>query len=255
MMPKKKVKVLLLDSTKIDNANFLTTYLRSFAIDVVKSSTLDENIYHDIETLYIVANQNNSSWLLKLGTYTKKVPVVILLDRGEKLQTKLTHIVDKVIYNPLFPSVISKHLASVHNINLQSKRKVKLVSKEKINVLVVEDNLINQRLIQIMLKEYNAVVSVASNGNEAVEACVNNKFDIVFMDIDMPQKNGIVATKEIKNMANLNHKTPIVALTALAMQGDRERILGEGLDDYLSKPLTRDKLSRILNKYLKVMFV
>ena len=68
----------------------------------------------------------------------------------------------------------------------------------------------------------------------------------------MPEKNGILATNEIKERANLNGKTPIVALTAMAMEGDREMLLSEGLDDYLSKPLTREKLENILDKYLKV---
>jgi CheY-like chemotaxis protein len=68
----------------------------------------------------------------------------------------------------------------------------------------------------------------------------------------MPEKNGILATNEIKERVNLNGKTPIVALTAMAMEGDREMLLSEGLDDYLSKPLTREKLENILDKYLKV---
>jgi len=75
------------------------------------------------------------------------------------------------------------------------------------------------------------------------------------MDIDMPEKNGIMATKEIKDKINLNGQTPIVALTAMAMQGDKEMLLSEGLDDYLSKPLTREKLENILDKYLKVSSV
>jgi CheY-like chemotaxis protein len=69
----------------------------------------------------------------------------------------------------------------------------------------------------------------------------------------MPQMNGIVATKEIKAIMNLGmKKIPVIALTALSMDGDREMILSEGLDDYIPKPLTRDKLEAVLNKHLKV---
>ncbi len=96
-------------------------------------------------------------------------------------------------------------------------------------------------------------MSTASNGVEAVEMCEKNRYQIVFMDIDMPEKNGIVATREIKEALNPNGKTPIVALTAMAMEGDREMLLQAGLDDYISKPLTREKLEKILNKYLKVV--
>ncbi len=251
MMPKKKVKVLLLDKNKIDEASFLTIYLRSFSMDVVKANVLDETIYNGIETLYIVANQNDSSWMLKLGTFRKKVPVVILLDESEKLQTKLTHIIDEIITKPLLPSAVARHLQKMYN-EKPSLKVEKLKLKDSLKALVVEDNLINQRLIQILLKEYNISVSTASNGNEAVSMCEKNKFDIVFMDIDMPEKNGILATQEIKGIINYNGQTPIVALTAMAMQGDKEMLLNEGLDDYISKPLTREKLENILDKYLKV---
>jgi signal transduction histidine kinase/CheY-like chemotaxis protein len=252
MMPKQKVKVLLLDQTKIDEANFLTTYLRSFAIDVMKSSVLDEDVYEGAEVLYLVANQSDSSWMLKLGTFSKKAPIVILLDEDQKLQTKLTHLVDKVIRKPLLPSSVAKHLESMQNLGSTQKTERKLSIGDNITALVVEDNLINQRLIQILLQEYRVIVSTASNGVEAVEKCKKNKYDIVFMDIDMPEKDGIAATKEIKEALSPNGETPFVALTAMAMQGDRERLLQEGLDDYLSKPLTRQKLENILNKYLKV---
>ncbi|MBU1657915.1 response regulator [bacterium] len=252
MIPKKRVKVLLLDQTQVDEANFLTIYLRSFAIDVIKANILDEKVYDEIDALYIIANQNDSSWMLKLGTYTKKVPVVIFLDETEKLQTRLTHITDKVLRKPLLPSFIAKHLNSMFKHNADEKNEKKVHLKDSLAALVVEDNLINQRLIKILLQEYRIVVTTASNGNEAVKMCEKNKYDIVFMDIDMPEKNGILATQEIKDRINLNGKTPIVALTAMAMQGDKEMLLNEGLDDYISKPLTREKLENILSKYLKV---
>ena len=251
-MPKKRVKILLLDPSRVDEANFLTIYFRSFAIDVVKSNILDENIYKGIETLFIIANQKDSSWMLKLGTYSKKAPVILLLNEEEKLQTKLNHIVDGVFRKPLIPSSVSSQLSKIYHKEVEVKVEQSTSLKKNLLALVVEDNLINQRLIQILLQEYNITVSKALNGNEAVKSCEKKKFDIVFMDIDMPEKNGIMATKEIKEHMGVNAKTPIVALTAMAMQGDKEMLLGEGLDDYISKPLTREKLENILQKYLKI---
>ncbi|MDQ7059670.1 MAG: response regulator [Sulfurimonas sp.] len=242
MMQKKKVRVLLLDKTKIDEANFLCAYLRSFGIDVIKSNILDEEIYKGIDSLYIIANQSDSSWMFKLGTLGKKTPVIMYLHEGEKLQTKLTHVIDEVMQAPLFPSELSKHLNFIHSVDLELTTKNKLIIKDEVRALLVEDNLINQRLMQIMLKGYNISVMTAVNGNEAIAMCVKNKFDIVFMDIDMPEKNGIVASKEIKEKVDLNANTPIVAFTAMAMQGDREKLLAEGLDDYLSKPIRKEKL-------------
>lgn len=252
MAPKKRVKVLLLDSTKVDDANLLSVYLRSFAIDVVKSNVLDANVYEGIDTLYILANQADSSWMLQLGTYSKKAPVVLLLEDEEKLQTKLTHIIDDIIRKPLLASSVSKHLAKIYKTKDETKQDNKLKLKDKINALVVEDNLINQRLIKILLQEYGIVVQTAANGNEAVATCEQNNFDIIFMDIDMPEKNGIIATHEIKESSGFNKRMPIVALTAMAMDGDKEMLLGEGLDDYISKPLTREKLERVLDRYLKI---
>ena len=252
MMPKKKVKVLLLDQTKVDEANFLTIYLRSFALDVVKSNQLDKNVYDDVDALYVVANQEDSSWMLQLGTYAKKAPVIMLLDEEQKLQTKLTHIVDRVMRKPLLPSSVAKHLYESNSFEVHEDVKVENIIKDKARALIVEDNLINQRLIQIILQEYNIIVSTASTGVEAVNMSEKTRYDIIFMDIDLPEKNGIVATKEIKNSRSPNAHTPIVALTAMAMEGDKEMLLGEGLDAYLSKPLARDKLNIILEKYLQV---
>jgi signal transduction histidine kinase/CheY-like chemotaxis protein len=251
MMPKKKVKVLLLDQSRVDEANFLTIYLRSFAIDVVKSNHLDSDVYEGVDALYLVADQRNSEWIMKLGAYTKKTPVALLLGESEKLQTKLSKLVDEVVRKPLLPSYIAKHLYSTNKMHLQEVPVTKLAIKKRVNALVVEDNLINQRLIQIILENYDIAVTTTSNGVEGVHSCSKYKYDIIFMDIDMPEKNGIDATKEIKESMGLNKITPIVALTAMAMEGDKEYLIENGLDDYLAKPLTREKLELILNKYLK----
>lgn len=247
----KRVKVALLDDKKIDDANLLTNYLRSFGLNVEKVHTLDETIYDDADMLYLIASQEQSAWLMKLGSYHKKCRVVLVLDAGEKLQTRTTHIVDYVINKPLLPTRIAEHVSAAFKLQEPEGAKEKL-NQKGIRALVVEDNLINQRLISILLQEYDMKVATASDGEEAVRMCENQEFDIIFMDIDMPIKNGILATQEIKERKAKNNNMPIIALTALAMEGDRENILQEGLDDYLAKPLTRAKLEYILEKHLHV---
>jgi CheY-like chemotaxis protein len=190
--------------------------------------------------------------MLELGTYSKKVPIILLLEQDEKLQTKLTHIVNETIKRPLLPSYIAKHLYTSDDVETLSSSNKDLEIKSHVSALVVEDNIINQRLIQILLQGYNINVSIASNGVEAVHSCSKTKFDIIFMDIDMPEKNGIDATKEIKESMGINKLTPIVALTAMAMDGDKEMLLEKGLDNYLAKPLNKRSLENILDKYLKV---
>ncbi len=126
-------------------------------------------------------------------------------------------------------------------------------TKDTFHILVAEDNYINQNLMQLMLGEYGLDVVVASNGQDAIEKAKESRFDIVFMDIDMPVKNGIEATKEIKEARGKDAPfLPIVAVTALAMQGDRERLLEAGLDDYIAKPISRELLAYVLNKYIDI---
>ena len=176
----------------------------------------------------------------------------MLLEHDEGVHPNLSSVVDKVINLPLLPSSIAKHLNLLATYEYEAQKTQTLEMKEAVKALVVEDNVINQRLVQILLEEYHISVDTASNGLEAVELCRYKQYDIIFMDIDMPYMNGIVATQEIKEDISQKETTPVVALTAMAMQGDKEMLLSEGLDDYLSKPLTREKLEHILEKYLKV---
>ncbi|MEA3373328.1 MAG: response regulator [Campylobacterota bacterium] len=253
MVEGRRAKVLLVDEKWIDDANLLTTYLRSFGLDVTKVHMIDDTILSDTDMLYIVGGQDETGWMLKLGNVSKQGEIVLMLDQDEKLQTRMTHLVDSTLNKPLIPSQISHHLTQFFKL-AKSETKMEEIKAEPISALVAEDNLINQRLIKILLQEYSIDVVTAINGLEAVQLCETNDFDIVFMDIDMPVKNGILATQEIKEQqhpGSIRHM-PIVALTALAMDGDREHILEEGLDDYLSKPLTREKLEHVLHKHLKI---
>ena len=125
-------------------------------------------------------------------------------------------------------------------------------SNGKIEVLTVEDNAINQKLIERTLLKLGLNVSIANNGQEALDMFKENRYDIIFMDISMPVMDGIEATHEIlayEKEHNLPH-TPIVALTANALPGDREAFLSEGLDDYISKPLKTEDIVKVLKIFL-----
>ncbi len=247
-------KVVLLDEKKLEDANHLTNYLRSFGISVTKTHLVDETIFNDADVVYFVASQDKSDWILKLSSLRRNCKAVLLLEESEKLLARTLHVVDMAIHKPLLPTTLLKHLIEVLRLSILNEP-VAAQLQQGIHALVVEDNLINQRLIRLLLKEYGLNVTCANDGDEAVEVCRNQHFDIVFMDIDMPIKDGILATQEIKAQEGLSpaKKMPIIALTALAMEGDREYILERGLDDYLSKPLTREKLEYILQKYLHGM--
>jgi signal transduction histidine kinase len=245
------VKVVLVDEKKLDDANHLTNYLRSFGVNVTKMQTIDETIFNDTEAVYFIGSQDKSDWTMTLASIKRSCKTILLMDEQERLQAKMLHLIDFPLAKPLLPSTLLKHLSEIFNLPHVIVSTAPQIQRG-VNALVVEDNLINQRLIKLLLKEYGISVVAVSNGDEAVEMCREKTFDIVFMDIDMPIKDGILATQEIKSEDRATKRMPIIALTALAMEGDREYILERGLDDYLSKPLTREKLEYVLQKYLHV---
>ncbi len=120
-------------------------------------------------------------------------------------------------------------------------------------ILLAEDNAINQKVVQSILGKLGCQADVVVNGLEAVQALKMIAYDLVLMDCMMPVMDGFEAAAMIRNPDSgvLNHKVPIVALTANAMTGDREACLKAGMDDYLSKPVKKDGLSMVIEKWLK----
>ena len=116
------------------------------------------------------------------------------------------------------------------------------------HVLLVEDNFVNQKVAVRFLERLGCTVEVASNGAEGVAACKLQQFDIVLMDLQMPVMDGMTATRKIREWETSRH-TPIIALTANAMTGDRELCEAAGMDGYLTKPIEVERLRNILAKF------
>ena len=116
----------------------------------------------------------------------------------------------------------------------------------ELKVLLVEDNAVNQRVATALLHSFGAQVVIAENGLEAVEAVQGEPFDVVLMDIHMPEMDGVTAAREIRNLPEPFCSIPIIALTANAMAGDRERYLEAGMDDYVSKPVSPTVLAEAI---------
>ncbi|MDM5150508.1 two-component sensor histidine kinase BarA [Aeromonas salmonicida] len=121
-------------------------------------------------------------------------------------------------------------------------------SVQAIKVLAVDDNAANLKLIAAMLKEMVSQVVVCKNGKEAVRLAQSQPFDIIFMDIQMPIMDGISATQAIRSQS-LNTETPIVAVTAHAIPGERERLIRQGMDDYLAKPIDESMLAQLITDF------
>jgi hypothetical protein len=122
-------------------------------------------------------------------------------------------------------------------------------AKQSLRILLVEDNLINRAVATAVLKKSGHTLVQAANGNEAVDAAAREPFDIIFMDVQLPGMDGFDATRSIRRMEKVTgRRTTIVAMTAHAMIGDRERCLESGMDGYLSKPLDRAALTGVLDR-------
>ncbi len=125
-------------------------------------------------------------------------------------------------------------------------------SLRKARILLVEDNITNQQVALGFLKKMGLTADAAANGREALETLKTLPYDLVLMDVEMPEMDGLEATRLIRDpqSAVRNRNIPVIAMTAYAMQGDRERCLEAGVNDYISKPVSIRALGRILEKWL-----
>jgi signal transduction histidine kinase/CheY-like chemotaxis protein len=139
------------------------------------------------------------------------------------------------------------------NVEVQKPKRPSFGKKFDANVLVAEDNEINQKLIKRTLEGLGLTITIAHNGKLALEERMKNDYDAVFMDIAMPVMDGVESTHKIleyEKENNLPH-IPIIAVTANALKGDRERFMKEGLDEYVTKPIKKESILSVLNMFLQ----
>ena len=242
---------------------YLREYLEFYGVsittfkDTKELETLQRQVSYDL----IIADYDYSDET-SLRYYSDLPQEFILLTKSYFMRKIDSMDLDifKTLYEPLNNSKLKQTLDNYHSENFSAK-KAKQVNRKKFNaetskfhanVLVAEDNIINQKLIKRTLEDLGLTISIASNGLEAFQKRKDGNFDLVFMDIQMPFLDGMEATKEIleyEAVSNQKH-VPILALTANALKGDRERFLGAGLDEYTTKPLVRTEIVSLLNHFL-----
>lgn len=115
-------------------------------------------------------------------------------------------------------------------------------------MLIVDDSKINLKVAETLMKPYNFNIDTAINGLEAIEKVNNQKYDLIFMDIMMPKMNGVETLYKLREHEDFT--TPVIALTADAIEGTDEKYLNMGFNSYLSKPIDRKLLNKVINKYL-----
>jgi two-component system, sensor histidine kinase and response regulator len=133
----------------------------------------------------------------------------------------------------------------------KNKNREALQSIRGTRILLAEDNEINQQVAQEILEQAALVVEIANNGKEAVAKTKKNEYDVILMDIQMPEMNGYEATKEIRNLKSEIRNIPIIAMTAHAMAGDREKSINAGMNDHVTKPIDPDQLFGALLKWVQ----
>jgi osomolarity two-component system sensor histidine kinase NIK1 len=123
-----------------------------------------------------------------------------------------------------------------------------------LKILLVEDNLMNQKVVIFNLKKFNCQITPISNGKEALENFKNNNYDLVLMDIMLPEMNGYEITTEIRKFEKLKeieNPVTIIALTANTYENDKEKCFSVGMNEYLSKPFTAQQLIKTIEKYIQ----
>lgn len=161
--------------------------------------------------------------------------------------------IDDLLYKPLKSSTLYNSILKVMEMEKKMEKKTSRIKIKQIpnakdfKVLLVEDNLINQKVAHRLFTELGFEIEIAENGKIALEYLLQKSYDIIFMDYQMPVMNGIEATKALRQW---KIETPVIALTANAMKGDREKFLDAGMNDYISKPFKIGDLINVLNTYL-----
>ncbi len=194
--------------------------------------------------------------IIRQSENSKGIPIIILssISQKEELQKINTELDILFLTKPIKQAQLQQILLkAIKGEKREKKVKVTpsnldktLAQKYPLRILLAEDNVVNQRVAVRTFEKMGYRVDVVSNGQEAVQAVRNIRYDIVFMDVLMPEMDGYEATKLILDEQNEETRPKIIAMTANAMQGDRETCLKAGMDDYISKPIHIDELQKIL---------
>ncbi len=196
---------------------------------------------------------------IKADPNLKKIPIIMLTSMGTRGDAKMAKHpgVNAYLAKPVMQSELHATLLKLLG-PIQIDEPLQPVTQHSfskdmrrfnLHVLVAEDNVINQKVARGALRKYGCRVSIADNGRKAVEMVLKEPPDLVLMDCQMPAMDGYQATREIRHHEKtLNIRTPIVALTAHALEGDKEKCLAAGMDDFLTKPFKQEALGVILER-------
>jgi len=185
-----------------------------------------------------------------------EMPIILLSSIGNEQRRQYDHLFSHILTKPVKQKILSNAITS----ELRKQGRINLVPQAArikfsedfarhypLNILIAEDNPVNQTLAIRTLKKLGYQATVAANGVLALEALKANRFDIILMDVQMPEMDGIETTQRIRQSEG--HQPVIIAMTANAMDEDKEACLQAGMDDYISKPIKLEQLVKALERW------
>lgn len=260
-------RILLIDDNKTD-LNIIKHYLNESKCIIYAAESFEKGLeilkkkLKDISLIIVDfklynTNKNNAEILAKI----QDIPIILytsLSTRGDAIWAKkegFRGYLTKPIKRKELLETVSLMLNNENEPN-EKELITKYIIKEeefneKIKILVVEDNFINCKLITKLLMKHDLACDVAYDGQKAIEAFESGKYDLIFMDCQMPVLNGYEATEKIRDLEKgLDTHVPIIALTANALHNDVQKCKDAGMDDYISKPINIDDILKIISKYV-----
>jgi CheY-like chemotaxis protein len=246
------------------NINSVTVSNCKEAIDVLKNAAEKEKKFNIALIDYFMPFKKGTDVANEIKKELPKefLPEIVIMkpyqysfDKKEEEQFLIDNSISKPIQQKELKMMLLKILDKKAYDTSESKTKLfkKVESKEKnniISILVAEDQIINKKIMEQLLKKKGYNVSTAENGKEAFEMAKEKQYDLIFMDVQMPEMDGLDATRLIRKFEKKKKThTPIVAMTALAMKGDKERCLDSGMDYYITKPVNPTELYETIEKY------
>jgi CheY-like chemotaxis protein len=268
----KPLRVLIIDS-HAPHAGQLSAFCRTFTthVEVVSSASLalkklrEEGMTRPdlifIDHRQQANNQEPLTGLIRRLFTEKDCPVFVVMTDDKSIHSTRQIQAAGIRYY-IFKPVMQKELRNLlHRIfrielNLpladpgEAENVPELKPRRPLTILLAEDQLINQKIVVQLLAKKGWEVIPSVNGSEALKKACESEFDLILMDVMMPEMDGFEATRRIRtDSLSKNRNTPIVALTANAMKGDREKCLGSGMDDYISKPIQPENVFLTIEKY------
>jgi PAS domain S-box-containing protein len=216
-----------------------------FDLFIINASGLNGKVYSLIDKIKSLVPKKNIGFIL-IKAHGK------VLDIVESDRNPFCRVLSKPVRRKQLHQTILSFIES--GLNTTQSRAIekevqKISSTDKIRILLAEDNNVNQMVASRMLQRIGFNADIVSNGKEAVDAVESIEYDLVFMDISMPEMDGLTACSIIKSSTTIKKIPIIIAMTANAMSGDKENYLKVGMDDYISKPVNLEELRKIIIKW------